>query len=215
MDAPDQPGCTAHLILDVILGIFRDFVPVFDGVSIKGVYTQLWHPVVVEHDNKIIFESVHKDVGSDILGHIFGKLPTGSGLQACNDIYGCNDIFNIRFNSFGNGLIVFVLKMIEMVGNNVGNDGIVEFKMPGLDQQTLAKIPGADTDGIEGLHGRQNLFNFDVRGHAHNGKFCNGHIQITVFVKVAYNQAADLFLFCCRGCHQQLPQKVFTQGFLA
>ena len=69
------PGCSLWLSAEM-------FSPRLTGLFVKGVDPQFGHAVIVEHDDEIIFDFVHINVRSDVLGLFIGKFPPRLGFQS-------------------------------------------------------------------------------------------------------------------------------------
>ena len=56
--------------------------------------------------------------------------------------------------NFADAFIIFFLQIMQMVADDVGDNGIFETEMFGLDKQALFKVSGTYADRIKGLHFR-------------------------------------------------------------
>ncbi len=177
---------TACLAGDLVLGA--------DRFLIKRVDPQLWHAVIVEHDDKVVVHFVNVDVRGDILGCVVGIFAARPRFEALDDIDGRNDVIHADLQGADDGFVISLLEIPEVILDNFSDKRIVDFEMSGLDHQTFAEIPRGHPDRIEGLDERQYLFDFFHFGTRYPDYFFQGDIEVAVLVEIAHDKAADVFL---------------------
>ncbi len=90
VDALDEPGRGAHLLLHVALGVAVGSFA--EHLAVEIAHPQPRHAVVVEGDDQLVADLLDEDVGDDVADVALAEVAAGFGLEGGDVVRGVDDL---------------------------------------------------------------------------------------------------------------------------
>lgn len=169
---------------------------------------------LIDRDLQAAFRIIDNDVGDDILGFFAGVISARLGVKA-GDLFDLGfDIFHRTPQGLGNARVILFGHVIQMRGNDLGQERVVFIGQVDLDQQAFRDVPCRHAGRLKLLDEFKGFFYLLQRYIQPVGNFFKREFQIAVFIQAADDLRADFQLRVIIGKHPQLAQEDILQSGL-
>src|SRR5713226_6268056 len=195
LNALDEPCRGAHFFLQVLPGLLFRLTLLSDHPAVQRTYAQAGHAVIIEIDDIIIADFLHKNIGQDNADFLLLKASGRLGLQG-GDYMRCIGYFIDRHTQFASELFVALgFQMADIIGDDPSRQTSAERQVFQLGEQTFSQVARRHADGVKKVDSSEHNLGFFGRAFRDPADVLYRKRQITVFIEVANNVEADGFLF--------------------